>query len=113
MPIRALNGTEDGGDEPESESGGIPISHPEAPDLPGEVEPPRAWQQGGAPTWRSGSYDPQLDLVYWGVGNAEPYDPKPREGLDSLYSSSVLAIRPKTGEIFCHFVAWAARPCEL
>ena len=62
-----------------------------------------AWKHGGGPTWRSGSYDPQLDLVYWGVGNAEPYDPRPREALDSLYTSSVLAIRPKTGEIHCYF----------
>ena len=44
-----------------------------------------------------------LDLVYWGTGNAEPYDPSPRGALDSLYTSSVLAIRPKTGEIVCHF----------
>ena len=58
---------------------------------------------GGGPTWRSGSYDPQLDLVYWGVGNAEPYDPRPREALDSLYTSSVLAFRPKTGEIACYY----------
>src|SRR5437867_3008269 len=62
-----------------------------------------AWAQGGGATWRSGSYDPELDLVYWGTGNAEPYDPKPREALDSLYTSSVLAIRPKTGEIACYF----------
>jgi alcohol dehydrogenase (cytochrome c) len=62
-----------------------------------------AWKTGGGPTWRSGSYDPQLDLVYWGVGNAAPYDPRPREALDSLYTSSVLAIRPKTGEIHCYF----------
>jgi alcohol dehydrogenase (cytochrome c) len=62
-----------------------------------------AWKYGGAPTWRSGSYDPELDLVYWGTGNAEPYDPRPRGGLDSLYSSSVIAIRPKTGEIVCHY----------
>jgi alcohol dehydrogenase (cytochrome c) len=62
-----------------------------------------AWTRGGGPTWRSGSYDPQLDLVYWGTGNAEPYDPRPREGMDSLFTSSVLAIRPKTGEIVCHF----------
>jgi alcohol dehydrogenase (cytochrome c) len=62
-----------------------------------------AWMHGGGPTWRSGSYDPQLDLVYWGTGNAEPYDPTPRGGLDSLYTSSVLAIRPKTGEIACYF----------
>jgi alcohol dehydrogenase (cytochrome c) len=62
-----------------------------------------AWTQGGGPTWRSGSYDPELDLVYWGTGNAEPYDPRPRGSLDSLYTSSVLAIRPKTGEIACYF----------
>jgi len=58
---------------------------------------------GGGATWRSGSYDPQLDLVYWGTGNAEPYDPRPRGALDSLYTSSVIALRPKTGEIVCHY----------
>ena len=77
-----------------------------APGEPGSETWPKdsdAWSQGGGPTWRSGSYDPQLDLVYWGTGNAEPYDPRPREGLDSLYTNSVLAIRPKTGEIACYF----------
>ena len=77
-----------------------------APGEPGSETWPKtgdAWTQGGGPTWRSGSYDPQLDLVYWGVGNAEPYDPRTREGLDSLYTNSVLAIRPKTGEIACYF----------
>ena len=77
-----------------------------APGEPGSETWPKnsdAWKYGGGPTWRSGWYDPQLDLVYWGVGNAEPYDPRPREALDSLYTSSVLAIRPKTGEIHCHF----------
>ena len=54
-----------------------------------------AYLYGGAPTWRTGSYDPELDLVYWGTGNAEPYDPAPRGGLDSLYASTVLAIRPR------------------
>src|SRR6266700_351666 len=77
-----------------------------APGEPGSETWPAysdAWKHGGAPTWRSGSYDPELDLVYWGTGNAEPYDPRPRGGLDSLYSSSVIAIRPKTGEIVCHY----------
>jgi alcohol dehydrogenase (cytochrome c) len=77
-----------------------------APGEPGSETWPKnsdAWKFGGGPTWRSGAYDPQLDLVYWGVGNAEPYDPRPREALDSLYTSSVLAIRPKTGEIACYF----------
>ena len=77
-----------------------------APGEPGSETWPvdgEAWKYGGGPTWRSGSYDPELDLVYWGTGNAEPYDPETRGGLDSLYTSSVLAIRPKTGEIACHF----------
>src|SRR5213083_3523535 len=77
-----------------------------APGEPGSETWPQnsdAWKYGGGPTWRSGSYDPQLDLVYWGTGNAEPYDPKPRAAMDSLYTSSVLAIRPKTGELVCYF----------
>src|SRR4249920_1431893 len=77
-----------------------------APGEPGSETWPKgsdAYLQGGGPTWRSGSYDPELDLVYWGTGNAEPYDPRPRQGLDSLYTSSVLAIRPKTGEIVCYY----------
>ena len=77
-----------------------------APGEPGSETWPKdndAWMYGGGPTWRSGSYDPQLDLVYWGTGNAEPYDPRPRGALDSLFTSSVLAIRPKTGEIACYF----------
>jgi len=77
-----------------------------APGEPGSETWPvdgEAWKYGGGPTWRSGSYDPELDLVYWGTGNAEPYDPKTRGEMDSLYTSSVLAIRPKTGEIACYF----------
>jgi alcohol dehydrogenase (cytochrome c) len=77
-----------------------------APGEPGSETWPKnsdAWTRGGGPTWRSGSYDPQLDLVYWGTGNAEPYDPRPREALDSLYTSSLLAIRPKTGELVCYY----------
>ena len=78
-----------------------------APGEPGSETWPKnseAWTQGGGPTWRSGSYDPQLDLVYWGTGNAEPYDPRPREGLDSLYTNERIGqIRPKTGELVCYY----------
>jgi alcohol dehydrogenase (cytochrome c) len=77
-----------------------------APGEPGSETWPKnsdAWSQGGGPTWRSGSYDPELDLVYWGTGNAEPYDPRPRQSLDSLFTNSVLAIHPKTGEVACYF----------
>ena len=55
------------------------------PGEPGSETWPRdsdAWKLGGGPTWRSGSYDPQLDLVYWGTGNAEPYDPRPHVQCD-------------------------------
>ena len=60
-----------------------------APGEPGSETWPKdsdAWKYGGGPTWRSGSYDPH-----------------PRGGLDSLFTSSVLAIRPKTGEIACYY----------
>jgi alcohol dehydrogenase (cytochrome c) len=61
-----------------------------------------SWQRGGGSTWITGSYDPELDLVYWGIGNAGPWNPGGRPG-DNLYTASVLAIRPKTGEIVWHY----------
>jgi len=60
---------------------------------------PDAWKYGGGSTWQNGSYDPELDLVYWGTGNAEPYNPIYRGGNDSVHTASVIAIRPKTGEL--------------
>ena len=66
-------------------------------------ELPDAWKYGGGATWQPGSYDPQLDLFFIGTGNAEPYNPKYRAGMDSLYAASVLAIRPKTGELVWHY----------
>ncbi len=57
-----------------------------------------AYKRGGGTTWVTGSFDPELDLVYWSTGNAGPYTRKYRGG-DSLYTASVIAIRPKTGEI--------------
>ena len=41
---------------------------------------PDAWKYGGGATWQSASYDPQLDLLFIGTGNAEPYNPKYRDG---------------------------------
>ena len=58
--------------------------------------------KGGAPSWLTGSYDPELDLVYWGTGNGGPWNPEVRKG-DNLYVDSVLAIRPKTGELVWHY----------
>ncbi len=54
---------------------------------------------GGAVTWFTGSYDPQLDVVYWQTGNPGPdYNGIEREG-DNLYSDSVLALDRKTGKL--------------
>ena len=64
---------------------------------------PDAWKYGGGATSQNGSYDQELDLVYWGTGNAEPYNPAYRGGADSLYTASVIAIRPKTGELVWHY----------
>ena len=52
---------------------------------------------GGGSSWVTGSYDPELDLVYWGIGNPAPWNPRARSG-DNLYTNSVFAVRPKTGE---------------
>src|SRR3989449_358506 len=61
-----------------------------------------AWEVGGGSAWITGSYDPQLDLMYWGIGNPAPWASQTRPG-DNLYTSSVLAMRPKTGEIVWHY----------
>src|SRR5262245_60787116 len=65
-------------------------------------EPRETYRNGGASTWITGSYDPELDLVYWPTGNAGPWNGDARKG-DNLYAASVLAIRPKTGEIAWHY----------
>ena len=57
-----------------------------------------SWKTGGAPVWGWISYDPELDLIYYGTGNAAPYDPEARPG-DNKWSASVLARRPGTGEL--------------
>src|SRR5207253_862747 len=61
-----------------------------------------AWAHGGGSAWITGSYDPELDLTYWGTGNPAPWASQSRPG-DNLYTSSLLAIRPKTGEVFWHY----------
>lgn len=61
-----------------------------------------AWKIGGGSSWITGSYDPELDLTYWGIGNPAPWATQSRPG-DNLYTSSVVAIRPKTGEIVWHY----------
>jgi alcohol dehydrogenase (cytochrome c) len=53
---------------------------------------------GGGSTWITGSYDPDLDLVFWGTGNPAPWNPLNRRG-DNLHTNSVLALSPKTGKV--------------
>lgn len=49
--------------------------------------------------WLTGSYDPELDTIYWATGNPGPdYNGEERKG-DNLYTSSILALEPKTGKL--------------
>ncbi len=62
-----------------------------------------AWLTGGGSTWQTGSYDPELNLVYWGVGNPGPdWDHDYRPG-DNLYTSGMIAINPDNGKVEFHF----------
>jgi alcohol dehydrogenase (cytochrome c) len=77
-----------------------------APGQPGsETWPPTdVWKTGGAAPWTTGSYDPELNLLYWATGNPGPldYDGRNRPG-DNLYSCSLLALAPETGRLRWHF----------
>jgi alcohol dehydrogenase (cytochrome c) len=56
-------------------------------------------EHGGAPTWFTGSYDPELDVVYWPTGNpAKEYDGTDRKG-DNLYAGSILALQRADGKL--------------
>jgi alcohol dehydrogenase (cytochrome c) len=73
-----------------------------APSEPGgDTWKGEAYQTGGAPTWLTGSYDPELNLVHWGVGNGGSWNAAARGG-ESLDIGSVLALKPSTGEIVWH-----------
>jgi PQQ-dependent dehydrogenase (methanol/ethanol family) len=62
-----------------------------------------SWKRGGAPTWLPGSFDADLNLLYWGVGNPGPdYNGDVRKG-DNLYSCSVIALDPDTGTLKWHY----------
>jgi lanthanide-dependent methanol dehydrogenase len=56
------------------------------------------WRNAGAPVWGWFSYDPDLDLAYYGVGNPGPYNPEQRPG-DNKWTNSVLARRPGDGSL--------------
>lgn len=64
------------------------------------------WTLGGGGTvWDSMAYDPELDLLYIGVGNGSPWNRSIRSpgGGDNLFLSSIVAIRPDTGKYVWHF----------
>jgi alcohol dehydrogenase (cytochrome c) len=62
-----------------------------------------AWARGGGNCWVTGTYDPELNLMYWGTGNPAPdFDGGVREG-DNLYTDSVIAVDPDNGQIRWHY----------
>ena len=64
------------------------------------------WQWGGGGTaWDSMVFDPDLDLLYIGVGNGSPWNARLRspDGGDNLFLSSIVALRPDTGEYVWHY----------
>ena len=64
---------------------------------------PEAWKHGGGSIWLTGSYDPQLNLTYWGVGNVGPdYNGAQRPG-DNLYTDSIVALDADTGMLKWHY----------
>ena len=69
----------------------------------GNVAPDR---RGGGDVWIAGSYDPELDLVYFGTSQPKPWA-APSRGMSvedaALYTNATLAVRPKTGELVWHF----------
>lgn len=62
-----------------------------------------SWKRGGGATWITGTYDPELNLVYWGTGNPGPdMDGDVRRG-DNLYTCSVVALDADTGKLKWHY----------
>ncbi|HET7464877.1 MAG TPA: PQQ-dependent dehydrogenase, methanol/ethanol family [Longimicrobium sp.] len=74
-------------------------------DLGATSWPPGAWQQGGATVWGWISYDPALDLVYYGTGNAGPWNPDLRPGANK-WAASIFARDPDTGEARWAYQFW-------
>ncbi|MGH9838869.1 MAG: PQQ-dependent dehydrogenase, methanol/ethanol family [Blastocatellia bacterium] len=77
--------------------------------IPGPGEPgfetweAESWKFGGGATWMTGSYDPELNLIYWGVGNpSSDFYGGNREG-DNLYTDSIVALDADTGKLKWHY----------
>jgi alcohol dehydrogenase (cytochrome c) len=73
--------------------------------VPGDGDPGReswsgnSWQLGGGSTWITGTYDPDLNLIYWGIGNPGPDMDGDVRGGDNLYTCSVVALDADTGKL--------------
>jgi alcohol dehydrogenase (cytochrome c) len=78
------------------------------PGAPGSETWPKdtdAIEHGGGMTWQTGTYDPELNLVFWGTGNPNPVlDGGTRPGAN-LYTCSIVALNPETGKL-----VWAFQP---
>lgn len=62
-----------------------------------------SWKTGGGATWLTGSYDSELDLLYWTIGNPGPdMDAQIRKG-DNLFSDCIVALDPNTGKLKWHY----------
>ncbi|HLG98729.1 MAG TPA: PQQ-dependent dehydrogenase, methanol/ethanol family [Bryobacteraceae bacterium] len=77
--------------------------------IPGPGEPGHdswtddSWAHGGVPAWLTGSYDPELNLIYWGTGNPGPdFNGDKRQG-DNLYSDSAVALDADSGKLKWYF----------
>ena len=62
-----------------------------------------SWKRGGSPMWLTGSFDPALNLLYWTVGNPGPQIDRSSRAGDNLFSDSVVALDPDTGERKWHY----------
>lgn len=75
-----------------------------APGEPGsETWPEDVLERGGAPTWLTGTFDPESNTIFWGTGNPNPdWDGDSRPG-DNLYAASLIALDADTGKLKWHF----------
>ena len=60
-------------------------------------------ERAEGPTWVTGSYDPSLDLLYWGVGNPAPHFAGDVRPGDNLFTNSVIALHASSGKLAWHF----------
>jgi acido-empty-quinoprotein group A len=58
---------------------------------------------GGGMTWMTGTYDPALNLLFWGIGNPNPVLAGAGRLGDNLYTCSIVALNPETGKMVWHF----------